>query len=302
MKLTRLLGTMALLTLPFIPSDNLPKNIPEHTIEQPIPTQTLEDIDFQPSNYVQGLIQERADVILKTYWEKPSVEGAEPILRESWEKSSIRRRLSRLSKIEDIIEESPYDENFIYAHLSVESEGIFDAVSSSKAAGVAQFKKGTAKESGVTITHYYDGRKNPEEAIGGYDNHITTILEKTDSEDSLEKVLTIYLNGLYSKQKRKTDSKTGEELFNSLSKTTRDYIIEVGAVKYLLDNNLIDYKRESLLSERVSPKKRKVDKGETIYSIGKKEGIHPKRILEVNPGLVPEKMPAGYLLSMPKVD
>jgi len=45
-----------------------------------------------------------------------------------------------------------------------------------------------------------------------------------------------------------------------------------------------------------------VRKGETIYSIGRREGLPPKKILEVNPGLIPEKMPAGYLLSMPEVE
>ena len=290
MKLGRLLGTIALVTLPLIPSDNIPKDIQEtpEPIEQTTkkPTPTLEDITFEPSQYTQNLIEERADSILVRHWEK----------------SNIEKRLSRLSRISDLIENSNYDENFIYAHLSVESEGDFNAKSTSKAVGVAQFKKGTARESGIEITPYYDGRKDPVETIPGYEVHLTTILDRTDSEDSLEKVLTIYLNGLYSKQKRQTDKKTGEDLFSSLSKTTRDYIIEVGAAKYLLDNGLLDYERQPLLSEKISPNKRRVRKGETIYSIGRREGLHPKKILEVNPGLIPEKMPAGYLLSMPEVE
>jgi hypothetical protein len=290
MTLGRLLGTMALLTLPLIPSDSFNQDVPltpeptEQTTKKP--TLPLEDITFEPSQYTQKFIEERADSILARHWEK----------------SNIEKRLSRLSRICDLIGDSNYDENFIYAHLSVESEGHFDAVSSSKASGVAQFKKGTARESGIKITPFYDGRKDPVETIPGYEVHLTTISDRTDSEDSLEKVLTIYLNGLYSNQKRQTDRKTGEDLFSSLSKTTRDYIIEVGAVKYLLDNGLLDFERQPLLSEKISPNKRRVRKGETIYSIGRREGLPPKKILEVNPGLIPEKMPAGYLLSMPEVE
>jgi len=92
MKLGRLLGTIALVTLPLIPSDNIPKDIQEtpEPIEQTTkkPTPTLEDITFEPSQYTQNLIEERADSILVRHWEK----------------SNIEKRLSRLSRISDLIE------------------------------------------------------------------------------------------------------------------------------------------------------------------------------------------------------
>ncbi len=245
-----------------------------------------EKTSFKPSTYVQNLIEIRAENIMLI-----------PSHRQYFEKV-----LSKLSRAKDLLESTNYEDNFVMAHSAVECMGDFDAQSPTGPVGIVQLARATAIERGVPITQYYDGRKNPEDALVGYDAHLELITNLAGMENSLEKALAAYHNGLGYYKRSGIGNLEDQELFDTLDPRVQWYVIEVGAVQHLLDRFQLVYDQQPLLTEGIDKRKRPVKRGETIYAIGRKTGVHPKRILEANPGLNPNKMPTGYLLSMPKVD
>jgi hypothetical protein len=273
----------------FIPSDlgtgTLPQQIPA-AIHRHGFFDLNPKTNFNPSRYVQALIEHRAESIMSI-----------PSHRQYFEKV-----LSKLSRAKDTLESTRYEDNFVMAHSAVECMGEFDARSPTGPVGIVQLAKATAMERGVPINSYYDGRKNPEDALEGYDRHMELIANLPGVGNSLEKALAAYHNGLGYYDRSGIGDLEGHALFDAIDPRVQWYIIEVGAVKRLLDRFELVYEQQPLLTEKISKRKRPVKRGETIYAIGRKEGIPPREILDVNRGLNQNKVPVGYLLRMPKTD
>lgn len=171
----------------------------------------------------------------------------------------------------------------------IESSFRTDPVSPSKAAGMFQFKRDTARAFGLRVDRHVDERNMPLKAGRAAARYLLYLHKKFKS---WELVLAAYNwgEGDLRRAMAKHGKNSWDEIRPYVRKETRDYVPKIKAAAIIGNRHLNQHKAEV--------KRHTVVKGDTLYRISKTYGVELSRLRQIN-GIRGNKIRVGQKLLLP---
>ena len=327
-KCRRIALATALVTLCSMPFPNIFKKnkAPERSLEQI--TLQLQKQEKQELQYLHNLLYPQKisfviNPVIKDLCYKRAREIIDPVIykrkkrdengkaiepyeyveykEDHYDKPKFEERLTNMSPYEDIREKFiDFEQSSVKALKLAESNGNSRASSGTGALGWYMFTRARAEDLGLKRDNYIDERLDPEKSSKGLNDHLEEIT--LTSGRSLEKTLLIHLMGMDGAKPYLQYS--GEELFNKLPKIykgnrPKDFIVEIGALKILLDEGLLIYDQLPLYTDEIKKTKTIKIKNKTkVTTIAKKLNISKSEVIALNPEIKGNYIPSNYLLNV----
>ncbi len=176
----------------------------------------------------------------------------------------------------------------------IESSFRHDPTSPTKAQGMFQFKKETARAFGLRVDSRIDERNDPQKAARAAARYLAYLYEKFGDWDLVLAAYNLGEGDLRRAMKRHR-APTWEEVYPYVRKDTQDYVGKVKAAAVVGNAYLAGNVPES----RAEPRTYRVRKGDTLYAIARRLGVDLDRIRSVN-GLADDKIFPGQILLIPE--
>jgi len=173
----------------------------------------------------------------------------------------------------------------------IESSFRYDPTSPTRAQGMFQFKKETARAFGLRVDRRVDERNEPQKAVRAAARYLVYLHEKFRDWDL---VLAAYNlgEGDLRRTMQRHGAKSWEAVYPFVREETQNYVGKVKAAAVIGNAHLAETRSDASL------KTYRVQKGDTLFGISKRHGLTPEQLRAAN-GLVGNTIYPGQILLIP---